>query len=217
MSDSGLGFSHNRFIALIVSIAFLVVLFEGASELGGGMIKAQVEQTTSKFHPEKNAEDRLKPAMVLVTEATIDNSVEETSEAVAAEWSAEGSCQQVIEGNDMLQFNLKEMVVSANCKEITVTLKHTGAMPANVMGHNWVLTNNTDFMPVAQAGGAAGIENNYVPVGDQRVLAATTIIGGGQETSVTFSIDSLVVGDDYTFFCSFPGHYAIMKGAFKVI
>ena len=217
MSDSGLGFSHNRFIALIVSIAFLVVLFEGASELGGGMIKAQVEQTTSKFHPEKNAEDRLKPAMVLATEATIDNSVEETSEAVAAEWSAEGSCQQVIEGNDMLQFNLKEMVVSANCKEITVTLKHTGAMPANVMGHNWVLTNNTDFMPVAQAGGAAGIENNYVPVGDQRVLAATTIIGGGQETSVTFSIDSLVVGDDYTFFCSFPGHYAIMKGAFKVI
>ena len=217
MSDSGLGFSHNRFIALIVSIAFLVVLFEGASELGGGMIKAQVEQTTSKFHPEKNAEDRLKPAMVLATEATIDNSVEETSEAVAAEWSAEGSCQQVIEGNDMLQFNLKEMVVSANCKEVTVTLKHTGAMPANVMGHNWVLTNNTDFMPVAQAGGAAGIENNYVPVGDQRVLAATAIIGGGQETSVTFSIDSLVVGDDYTFFCSFPGHYAIMKGAFKVI
>ena len=217
MSDSGLGFSHNRFIALIVSIAFLVVLFEGASELGGGMIKAQVEQTTSKFHPEKNAEDRLKPAMVLATEATIDNSVEEPSEAVAAEWSAEGSCQQVIEGNDMLQFNLKEMVVSANCKEVTVTLEHTGAMPANVMGHNWVLTNNTDFMPVAQAGGAAGIENNYVPVGDQRVLAATTIIGGGQETSVTFSIDSLVVGDDYTFFCSFPGHYAIMKGAFKVI
>jgi azurin len=217
VSDSGLGFSHNRFIALIVSIAFLVVLFEGASELGGGMIKAQVEQTTSKFHPEKNAEDRLKPAIVLATEATIDNSVEETSEAVAAEWSAEGSCQQVIEGNDMLQFNLKEMVVSANCKEVTVTLKHTGAMPANVMGHNWVLTNNSDFMPVAQAGGAAGIENNYVPIGDQRVLATTTIIGGGEETSVTFSIDSLVVGDDYTFFCSFPGHYAIMKGAFKVI
>jgi len=217
VSDSGLGFSHNRFIALIVCIAFLVVLFEGASELGGGMIKAQVEQTTSKFHPEKNAEDRLKPAMVLSTEATIDSSVEKISGVIAAEWTAENSCQQIIEGNDMLQFNLKEMVVSANCKEVTVTLKHTGTMPANVMGHNWVLTNNVDFMPVAQAGGAAGIENNYVPVGDQRVLATTTIIGGGQETSVTFSIDSLVVGDDYTFFCSFPGHYAIMKGVFKVI
>ena len=217
MSDSGLGFSHNRFIALIVFIAVLVLFFEAAGEVGGGMIKAQVEQTTSKFHPEKNAEDRLKPAMVLATEATIDSSVEETSEAVAADWTAEDSCQQIIEGNDMLQFNLKEMVVSATCKEVTVTLKHTGTMPVNVMGHNWVLTNNADFMPVAQAGGAAGADNNYVPIGDQRVFAATTVIGGGQETSVSFSIDSLVVGDGYTFFCSFPGHYAIMKGAFKVI
>ena len=217
MSDSGLGFSHNRFIALIVFIAFLVLLFEGAGELGGDMIKAQVEQTTFKYHPEKNAENRLKPAMVLSTETVIDNSVEETSEAIAADWTAEGSCEQIIESNDMLQFNLKEMIVSSNCKEVTVTLKHTGTMPANVMGHNWVLTNNADFMPVAQAGGAAGADNNYVPIGDQRVLAATTIIGGGQETSVSFSIDSLVVGDGYTFFCSFPGHYAIMKGAFKVI
>jgi len=59
-----------------------------------------------------------------------------TSNFVAAD-----SCNQVIEGNDMLQFNLKEMVVSSSCSDITVTLKHTGAMPANVMGHNWVLTN----------------------------------------------------------------------------
>jgi len=217
VSDSGLGFSLKRFIILIVSIAIFVLLFEGASQLGGGLIKAQVEQTTSKFHPEKNAEDRLKPSMVLATEVTIENSVEEISDAIAANWTAEGSCQQVIEGNDMLQFNLKEMVVSASCAEVTVTLKHTGAMPANVMGHNWVLTNNTNFMPVAQAGGAVGLDNNYVPVGDQRVLAATTVIGGGQETSVTFSIESFVAGDDYTFFCSFPGHYAIMQGAFKVI
>lgn len=217
MSDSGLGFSHNRFIALIVFIAVLVLFFEGVGELGGGMIKAQVEQTTSKFHPEKNAEDRLKPAMVLATEVTIDNSEEDISDSIAADWTAEGSCQQVIEGNDMLQFNLKEMVVSASCTEVTVTLKHTGTMPANVMGHNWVLTDTADFMPVAQAGGAAGAANNYVPVGDQRVIAATTIIGGSQETSVTFSIGLLVAGDDYTFFCSFPGHYAIMQGAFKVI
>jgi azurin len=217
VSDSDLGFSLKRFIALIVSIAIFVLLFEGASQLSGDLIKAQVEQTTSKFHPEKNVEDRLRPSMVLATKVTIENSVEEISDAIAADWTAEGSCQQVIEGNDMLQFNLKEMVVSASCAEVTVTLKHTGAMPANVMGHNWVLTNNTDFMPVAQAGGAAGLDNNYIPVGDLRVIAATTIIGGGQETSVTFSIESLAASDDYTFFCSFPGHYAIMQGAFKVI
>ena len=130
---------------------------------------------------------------------------------------AEDSCQQTIEGNDMLQFNLKEMVVSSTCEEITITLIHTGAMPANVMGHNWVLTTSSDFMPVAQEGGAAGAENAYVPVDDNRVLAASAVIGGGEETVVTFSSSLLEVGGDYTFFCSFPGHYAIMKGAFKVV
>ena len=134
-----------------------------------------------------------------------------TSNFVAAD-----SCNQVIEGNDMLQFNLKEMMVSSSYSEITITLKHTGVMPANVMGHNWVLTNAADFMPVATAGGGAGLDNDYVPVNDNRVLAASAVIGGGAETSVTFSGDLLSVGGDYTFFCSFPGHYAIMKGSFVV-
>ena len=109
------------------------------------------------------------------------------------------------------------MVVSSSCEEITITLVHTGTMPANVMGHNWVLTTSTDFMPVAQAGGLAGADNDYVPVGDNRVLAASAVIGGGEETSVTFSTSLLKTGEDYTFFCSFPGHFAVMKGAFKVV
>ena len=91
------------------------------------------------------------------------------------------------------------------------------AKHAEVMGHNWVLSTDADFMPVATAAAGAGLANNYVPVGDDRVLAATAIIGGGEETSVTFSIENLSAGNAYTFFCSFPGHYAIMKGSFKVI
>ena len=51
MSDSGLGFSHNRFIGLMVLIAVLTLLFEWVSNFGGGLIKAQVEQTTSKYDP----------------------------------------------------------------------------------------------------------------------------------------------------------------------
>ena len=127
------------------------------------------------------------------------------------------SCEQTIEGNDMLQFNLKEMSISSNCSEVTVILNHTGQLPANIMGHNWVLTTTNDFMPVAQAGGAAGPDAGYVPQGDSRVIAASSMIGGGETTSVTFSTRSLDASGDYTFFCSFPGHYAIMKGSFKII
>ena len=44
MSDSGLGFSLNRFIGLMVLIAVITLLFEWVSDFGGGLIKAQVEQ-----------------------------------------------------------------------------------------------------------------------------------------------------------------------------
>ena len=217
MSDSGLGFSHNRFIGLMVVIAVLTLLFEWVSNFGGGMIKAQVEQTTSKYNPTKNIEKRIEPVVVLSNEAAVKASTTDSSLADTINFVAEDSCQQTIEGNDILQFNLKEMVVSSSCEEITITLVHTGTMPANVMGHNWVLTTSTDFMPVAQAGGLAGADNDYVPVGDNRVLAASAVIGGGEETSVTFSTSLLKTGEDYTFFCSFPGHFAVMKGVFKVV
>ena len=216
MSDSGLGFSHNRFIGLIVVIGMLVLLFEGISIFGGNIIKAQVERSTSKNHPNKNIEKRLQPATVLSEKEVSSNSQSDDGVDAVVDFVAADSCNQVIEGNDMLQFNLKEMVVSSSCSDITVTLKHTGAMPANVMGHNWVLTNTADFMPVATAGGSAGMGNNYVPVNDARVIAASAVIGGGAETSVTFSGDLLTAGGDYTFFCSFPGHYAIMKGLLVV-
>lgn len=217
MSDSGIGFSVKRFLIFIIACAIAIVVFEGVGEVGGGMIKGQVSKTTSKYHPEKNVEKRIKPAFVLEDEVKVVDIVSTEDMSKVATWIAEDSCNQIIEGNDMLQFNLKEMKVSASCKSVMVTLKHTGVMAAEIMGHNWVLSSDSNFMPVAQAAAGAGLENNYVPVGDDRVLASTEIIGGGQETSVTFSLGNLNAGDDYTYFCSFPGHYAIMKGSFKII
>ena len=68
---------------------------------------------------------------------------------------------------------------------------------------------------VANAGMSAGLANNYLTVNDAHVIASTKIIGGGQSTSVTFSTAKLTKGGDYTFMCTFPGHYVIMKGTFK--
>ncbi|MNP84385.1 Azurin [compost metagenome] len=52
--------------------------------------------------------------------------------------------------------------------------------------------------------------------GDARVIAATTLVGGGQKTKVTFPGKKLMAGGDYTFFCSFPGHSMLMKGKLTV-
>jgi len=125
-------------------------------------------------------------------------------------WSQD--CAATIEGNDAIQFNLSEIRVSSSCESFTLTLKHVGMLAKNIMGHNWVLTTTPDYEAVAQAGQAAGVDNNYVPPGDQRVLAATALIGGGEETSISFDPSGLEPGADYTYFCSFPAHYVLMKG-----
>jgi azurin len=124
-------------------------------------------------------------------------------------------CSQTIEGNDQIQYNKKELRVSKSCKEVSITLKHVGMLAANVMGHNWVLAKTPDFQAVAQAGQGAG-PPNFLPAGDARIIASTNVIGGGQEVTVKFDLSKLMPGGDYTYFCSFPGHFVLMNGKFIV-
>ena len=84
------------------------------------------------------------------------------------------------------------------------------------MGHNWVLSKNADVQALATDGMSAGLAADYVPPGDARVVAFSSVIGGGESTSLTFSTAGLNAGEGYTFFCSFPGHSYSMRGAFNV-
>jgi azurin len=125
-------------------------------------------------------------------------------------------CKLEISGNDQMQYDKQELSAPATCQEITVTLHHSGKLPKEAMGHNWVLVNGADFAAVANAGMGAGLANNYVAAGDKRVLAHTKIVGGGESDSVTFPSSILKKGGDYKYLCSFPGHNAMMHGTFKL-
>lgn len=124
-------------------------------------------------------------------------------------------CQLEINGTDQMQYDKQTLTVPASCKEVTLTLHHTGKLPREAMGHNWVLVNAADFNTVASAGMGAGLANDYVAPGDKRVLAHTKTIGGGQTTSVTFQTSILKPGGDYRYLCTFPGHNALMRGTLK--
>jgi azurin len=134
--------------------------------------------------------------------------------AAAAPYASAKTCSVAIEGNDQMQYNLKEIKVGTDCTEVEVTLRHTGKQAVTAMGHNWVLTKTTDLKAIANEGMQAGLPNNYVPKGDARVIASTKVVGGGESTSVKFRTAKLEKGGDYSFFCSFPGHYVIMQGKF---
>lgn len=126
-------------------------------------------------------------------------------------------CAVTIEGTDQMTYNLSQIDVKKNCEQFTVNLKHVGVLPIVSMGHNWVLSKTTDYQAIAQEGMALGLEKNYVDDADQRVLAHTKVVGGGEETSVTFDVSKLQEDQEYTYFCSFPGHYALMNGTLKLV
>lgn len=126
-------------------------------------------------------------------------------------------CSLEVRVGDNLTFTPATMSVSkSQCSSVTINLVHTGNLPKQSMGHNWVLSATEDAQNVAQAGWSAGLNNQYLPKDDTRIIAATDIIGGGERTSISFSTDRLKAGGDYTFFCSFVGHFAVMKGKFTV-
>ncbi|MYN12155.1 azurin [Pusillimonas sp. TS35] len=130
----------------------------------------------------------------------------------AASVPAMAACDITIEANDAMQFNTKEVTVDKSCKEFTVNLKHVGKLPKASMGHNVVISKKSDEQGVATDGMAAGLDKDYVKPGDARVIAHTAVIGGGETTSVKFDVSKLEAGQEYAFFCSFPGHWAVMTG-----
>ncbi|MDV2856629.1 MULTISPECIES: azurin [Oceanimonas] len=125
-------------------------------------------------------------------------------------------CSLTIEGNDAMQFNQQELSVPASCKEVTLTLNHTGSLAKNVMGHNWVLSETADMQEIANGAISAGADNDYLDTSDERIIAHTDLIGGGESSSVTFSTEGMTAGGDYSYFCSFPGHIGMMKGKFVI-
>lgn len=129
--------------------------------------------------------------------------------------AADEACKLQITGNDLMQYDRKALAVSGACTQVQVTLKHVGKLPKEAMGHNWVLVKSSDLNAVANAGMAAGLQNNYVAPGDKRVIAATKVVAGGESSTVTFSTSVLKKGESYMYLCTYPGHNSSMRGTFK--
>jgi azurin len=121
-------------------------------------------------------------------------------------------CPLTIDATDDMRFEQDSLQVETRCTDVEVTLHHTGKLPAHVMGHDWVLTKTSDVAAVANAGMGAGLANSFQQPGDKRIIAATKIVGGGEKAVVTFNTSQLERGVSYSYFCSAPGHFSMMKG-----
>ncbi|MGK0458560.1 MAG: azurin [Polaribacter sp.] len=110
--------------------------------------------------------------------------------------------------NDRMKFNLNKITVKAGQK-IKLTLTHTGKLNKRIMGHNVVFLNKGTELSTFASKAAAAKENDYIPVGSSAVLAHTKMLGGGETTTIEFTAPE---AGTYDYICSFPAHYALMKG-----
>jgi azurin len=136
---------------------------------------------------------------------------------LSAQAQAAAKCDTNIEVTAAMAYTTKAIDVPKTCKTFTINLKAQGTMSKAVMGHNLVITKEADKDAVNTDGGTAGAASNYVKAKDKRVVAYTTVIGGGESTSTKFDVKKLGAKDSYVFFCSFPGHAGIMKGVVKLV
>ena len=122
----------------------------------------------------------------------------------------------VISGNDTMQFDIKTFEVSSG-EEIKLTLKNVGKLPKIAMGHNLViLKKDLDALAfgkkVLASGGSA---SNPLPsslLGE--VLAYTKLLGPGESHTIEFTAPN--DAGDYEYVCTFPGHFAMMRGTMTV-
>lgn len=126
--------------------------------------------------------------------------------------SKQDTIRITLNSNDKMQFDKSEINVFEG-QTVILTLVHTGTMPVTAMGHNFVLlTKGTSISAFAKKALQAK-DNDYIPTDESNVIAYTDLIGGGESSTITFKAPEK---GTYDFFCSFPGHYSIMKGKFNV-
>lgn len=141
------------------------------------------------------------------------------AEASAAE------CAITVEGTDQMQYQqagkkLESITVPTNCPQhmFTVTLKHVGKLPKQVMGHNFVLTATSDAKAVNDEAVKLGPSKDYLvdmkvePFKSKVLASATKLLAGGESEDIKIDTSHLKKGADYTFFCTFPGHFTMMQG-----
>lgn len=116
-----------------------------------------------------------------------------------------------IEGHNNLRFT-KEMIKASPGEKLKITMKTVTNMDKSQMAHNWVLLKQgTDALNFVTKG-LQHANNDYIdPDLEDRIIAQTDMLGGGETDSIVFTVPEKK--GTYEYICTFRAHYqAGMKG-----
>ena len=99
-------------------------------------------------------------------------------------------------------------------QKVKLTFKNTGKLPKVAMGHNIVILKKTVNLFEFCNEAVKFPTNEYFPKGREKdVIGRTKLLGPGEEDTIYFMAPDPGV---YEFVCTFPGHFALMKGKMTV-
>lgn len=135
--------------------------------------------------------------------------------AVSTAAAADKGAARVIEitGNDQMKFSVAAIEAKAG-EDLKVVFTNVGTLPKEAMGHNWVLLKaGADVNAFATAAMTAKATDYIPPAHKDKVIAHTPVLGPKGKAEVSFKAPA---AGTYTYICSFPGHYMIMRGTLTV-
>lgn len=115
-----------------------------------------------------------------------------------------------ITANDQMKYSATRIEVKAG--KIKIELKNLGTLPKVAMGHNFVVLKPGIDVQAFALKTASAIATDYVPPGDADVLGHTKVLGPGESETLELELTA----GTYPFVCTFPGHFALMRGELVV-
>lgn len=113
---------------------------------------------------------------------------------------------------DLLAFDQTALSAPAG-KAIELTFSNR----SNHHQHNWLLVDGGDdaAMAVYESAVAAGVKNDWLPPDDPQIIVHTPLLDAGK--TFTLSFQAPTKAGEYTYLCTFPGHFlAGMKGVLTI-
>jgi azurin len=150
-------------------------------------------------------------ALSLAPAALLADPVVEKTTTTEAKEEKKADQEVVVTCNDLMQYDKKEIEVKAG-QTIKITLKNVGKAPKIAMGHNLVVLNKGADLNAWAMKAMTAKDTDYVPTDKEAkksVLAHTKLLGPDESDSITFEIKE---AGEYEYLCSFPGHFALMRG-----
>ena len=116
-----------------------------------------------------------------------------------------------------MKYDVRSFSVKPNSK-VKLVFKNPDSLPHNLIlctpGKKKGGDGGQEVIDAVLKLGDKGVEQNWEPTGHPRILASSGMVQPKKETTIYFRAPKKE--GDYPYICTFPGHFALMRGTMTV-